>query len=116
MTELQPIRGPLGETLQGLGLGDPSQAIRLAEEWEEISGKEWAAHSRPVSLWKGELVVEADSGGMAGILRYATGELLRKIDDRLGTGLVTTMRIRVARHGQREIPARESERPGSAPR
>jgi hypothetical protein len=107
VTELQPIRGPLGEALQGLGLGDPGQAVRLAEEWEEISGKEWGAHSRPVSLWKGELVVEADSGGVAGLLRYATGELLRKIDDRLGAGVVTTMRIRVARHEKRESPAPE---------
>ncbi|MGH8935991.1 MAG: DUF721 domain-containing protein [Acidimicrobiia bacterium] len=107
MSELQPIRGPLGEALQGLGLGDPGQAIRLAEEWEEISGKQWAAHSRPVSLWKGELVVEADSGGMAGILRYAIGELLRRIDERLGAGVVTTMRIRVGRHHERESPAPE---------
>jgi predicted nucleic acid-binding Zn ribbon protein len=112
VTGLQPIRGPLGEALQGLGLGEPGRAIRLAEEWEEICGKEWGAHSRPVSLWNGELVVEADSGGVAGLLRYATGELLRKIDDRLGTGLVTTVRIRVARHHERESPAGESDRQG----
>lgn len=98
--------------MQGLGLGDPGQAITLAEEWEEISGKEWAAYSRPVSLWKGELAVEADNGGVASLLRYATGELLRRIDDRLGPGVVTTMRIRVARHQERESPAPEANSGG----
>jgi hypothetical protein len=40
-----------------------------------------------------ELVVEAESAALVGLLRYGIGELQERLDQRLGTGVVESVRV-----------------------
>ena len=66
----------------------------LEEHWDEVAGAPWVGISRPVVLRDGELVVEADVGPAAGLLRYAVGDLHRRLDSRLGPGMVDRIAVR----------------------
>ena len=69
---------------------------RLLEEWPEVGG-EWGGRSRPISVKDGVLVLEVDGGGDATLLRYDEGSLRARIQARYGSGLVRSIRVRVAR-------------------
>lgn len=99
MRELEPIGTSLGATLEGLGVASLDVLVTLFDEWDRVAGEPWAGKSTPLILRRGELIVEAESGPAVGLLRYAVGELLRRLDDRLGPGIVESVRVRAAPRG-----------------
>ncbi len=92
-----PIRDVLQGLLQRLGVARPLEVADLLGRWEEVAGEPWAERSRPVTLADGELVVEVADGATASLLRYQTRDLVSRLDERVGRGLVTTVRVRVQR-------------------
>ncbi len=97
MKELEPVSRLMTQALQRLGVADLEVLVDLAEHWDEVAGAPWAGQSRPVVLRHGELVVEAAAGPGAGLLRYAVGDLLRRLDERFPTVDVETVRVMVGR-------------------
>lgn len=97
MSEPDRLRITLEETLVRLGLPDPVLAVTLLEEWEEVAGEPWAGRSEPVQLSEGELVVQVRDGSTASLLRYASGDLLRRLGERFGEGRVTSVKVQVGR-------------------
>jgi predicted nucleic acid-binding Zn ribbon protein len=97
-----PSRAPAGvdEVLAGVieRFGGPSglAGARLLEEWPEVGG-DWSARARAVSVKDGVLVLEVDGGADATLLRYDEGSVRARIQARYGTGLVRSIRVRVAR-------------------
>ena len=87
----------LDEVLAAMGMARPAAAGRLLEEWAEIAGEPFASRARPVGLDDGVLYLEAADGAAASLLRYQTGDLLRRLEERLGRGLVTSVSLRVGR-------------------
>jgi hypothetical protein len=83
----------LSRILANLGLPPPDLLPRLQETWSHLAGPPWAGQSSPVLLRGGELVVESDSPQLVSILRYASGELLRRLDEELGPGRIDTIRV-----------------------
>ena len=84
----EPVRfdAALAEALPGWG-SPPSRCWWTSRSTGTRSpGAPWVGISRPVVLRDGELVVEATSGPAAGLLRYAVGDLHRRLDSRLGPG------------------------------
>ena len=79
--------------LAKLGLPAPSVSLSLDERWDEIAGSPWSGQTRPLFIREGELVVEAISPALVGMLRYAIGDLMRRLDDQLGEGVVETVRV-----------------------
>ncbi|MDN5858820.1 MAG: DciA family protein [Pseudonocardia sp.] len=79
--------------------------------WHELVGPDIADHCTPVSLRDGELVLQAESTAWATQLRLLQRQLLRRIADAVGSGVVR--RIRVVgptgpswRHGPRTVRGR----------
>ena len=93
----EPVRfdAALADVLRRLGMAPVEVLVDLEEHWDEIAGDPWVGVSRPVVLRDGELVVEATSAPAAGLLRYAVGDLHRRLDSRLGPGIVDRIAVRL---------------------
>jgi predicted nucleic acid-binding Zn ribbon protein len=51
----------------------------IRRQWPSLVGKGLAAHTRPVSLRRGRLIVEADRPGDGFALRYRQPQLLERL-------------------------------------
>lgn len=87
----------LSRLLANFGLPSPDLLPRLQQSWPDLAGPPWAGQSAPVLLRRGELVVESASPQLVSILRYASGELLRRLDEELGPGRIDTIRVTAPR-------------------
>ena len=94
---LDPIGDMLSPFLEKLGLARPDAAVRISSEWSELAGDPWASQSLPVGLRNGELVVEVADAATLSLLRYQTGDLLKRLDEAVGEGTVEVVRLRVSR-------------------
>ena len=63
--------------------------------WEEAVGASVAAHTHPLSLRDGTLVVAVDNPAWATQLRLLHGELVTRLAGVLGEGAVTRLEVRV---------------------
>ena len=90
---------PVRESLEGLArrLGAPTASALGAvfSQWEDAVGPSVAAHARPVSLADGVLTVVVDQPGWATQLRYLTNDLLGRLTEVAGEGVVGRIDIRV---------------------
>ncbi|WP_246127858.1 DciA family protein [Amycolatopsis rhizosphaerae] len=106
---------PLGRLVSRLS-AERGWGARLADgqvfgQWARLVGEEVAEHAQPVSLKDGELTVQTSSTAWATQLRLLQGQLLTKIADAVGHGVVKRMRIHGPtapswRKGARHIPGR----------
>lgn len=98
----QPER--IGDILDGvlerLGVGSAPDMVDLVGRWAELAGEPWATRSIPAGYHRGVLTVEVTDGEAATLLKYQTQELVTRLGEALGSGIVTTVRIRVARPGR----------------
>jgi len=93
MSRLEPLETVMRNLLAGLGLPAPDLLGPLSAEWDEVAGAPWAGHSHPSYLRGSELVVEASEPALISMMKYATGDLLRRLDERFGPGFVETVRV-----------------------
>jgi predicted nucleic acid-binding Zn ribbon protein len=98
MTDPRRIDELLDDLLQALGVARPVDVAQLVENWAELAGEPWGERSRPVLLKDGELVVEVEDGTAATLLKYRQADLIERLGERLGRGLVSTIRVRMARY------------------
>lgn len=99
MKDPQPLDELLDGLLGKLGIARPMDVTRLVKDWAEVAGEPWATRCRPVLLRDGELLVEVDDGAAATLLKYHESDLVIRLGERLGKGLVTTVRVRLRRTG-----------------
>ena len=92
-SQLKDAKGPLARALGAIANAGPADV--LAPLWAEVVGP-LSARSRPVRLSEGVLTVEADPQFLPDLQREA-GELLRRLNERLGRGAV--QRIILIRQG-----------------
>ena len=89
----------LRETLDRLasGLRVPrSQVLRMVfDSWEGLVGSVMAAHSSPVRLVGGELVVAVDDPAWATEMRFFSAELIGRINATAEEEAVTSLTVRV---------------------
>jgi len=78
-----------------LGAPPPEALARLFQQWEGLVGAPVAAHARPVSLVRGTLVVAVDQPGWAAQIGWLSDDLLRRLAEALGPGVVTELTVRV---------------------
>jgi predicted nucleic acid-binding Zn ribbon protein len=76
------------------GWQEAAAAGSVFGRWAEIVGPELAAHTRPDGLADGELTVTADSTAWATQVRLLAAQLVRRLGDELGDGLVQRVRVR----------------------
>jgi predicted nucleic acid-binding Zn ribbon protein len=90
-----PLGAALDRLLGGLGAPPADALTTLFDRWHELAGTPLADHGVPSSIDDGVLLVSVDDGLWATEWRYRQGEVLRRCDEALGTGLVHRIEVRV---------------------
>ena len=109
---------PLTTAIHGL-IGDQGWQTSAAVgsvfgRWAEIVGADLAAHTRPDRFTDGELQVIADSTAWATQVRLLAGTLVRRLNNELGEGTVTRVKVRGPEQPRR--PGEWRVRGGRGPR
>jgi len=78
MTAAKPLGALIHEALQRTAR-EHRPLFAIQRRWPQLVGKQLAAHTRPVSLRRGRLVVHADRPGDSFALNYTRPKLLRQL-------------------------------------
>ena len=80
-------------------LGTPTTAVLgvVFGHWEDAVGPAVAAHSHPVSLTRGCLVVAVDDPAWATQMRFLGASILDRLQEAAGPGVVERIDVRVRR-------------------
>ncbi|NUO98890.1 MAG: DUF721 domain-containing protein [Nonomuraea sp.] len=62
--------------------------------WKDIVGPDLAAHTKPESFDEGEVLIAADSTAWATQVRLLARTLIRRLNEELGDGTVTKVKVR----------------------
>ena len=89
------IRDVLGKVTKRLGMASPDALSTVFAGWPELVGDTIAAHVRPLGLRDGILHLEADEPGWATQLRYLGPDLIRRVNEQVGSDLVKELAVRV---------------------
>ena len=76
-----------------IGGPDGPAFVTLVAGWPEIVGPVVAAHSRPLRLSGGTLTLAVDQAGWATELTYLEATLRGRIDDIVGAGVITAVKV-----------------------
>lgn len=76
--------------------------VRVFDAWQVVAGPTVTAHTRGAHLRAGELVVEVDSAVWATELSALAGHYQEAMEERLGKGVVRTVRFSVSRRVEQE--------------
>lgn len=95
----EPIKlhGLLDKVLDGMGGPSVDALVIIHERWADIVGSEVAQLSSPVSIESKVLRIRVLSAGWATHLQWSQRDILRRLDEMLGEGTVTALKIRVGR-------------------
>ena len=86
MSDAKPVRGVIDDVLRQTAKRQrPLFAIQ--RRWTRLVGKRLAAHTRPVSLRRGRLIVHADQPGDSFALNYARPRLLEQLQGSAAGGV-----------------------------
>lgn len=111
MTEPADIRGILSQLARRWGLENPNEMVGLFRDWDSIVGEGVAERCQPVSLKDGVLKVVSNNPAWAAELRYLAPEIVRRVNEELKEGLVTEVKVAVARPGQAPSQKPRKKRP-----
>ncbi len=94
-----------GKSLAKLKLSDAISADQLAfAAWPAAVGKRIAVHACPKALVRGSLVVETDDAIWQKQLFHLRFDILAKLTEVLGSGIVTDLEFRIAKAAPRRPP------------
>ena len=91
------VRESLDQFARRLGAPQAAAVGAVFAGWEDAVGPTVAAHCRPVSLRNGVLTVSVEQPAWATQLRYLAADVIRRLEEVAGTGLVTRLEVRVRR-------------------
>jgi predicted nucleic acid-binding Zn ribbon protein len=78
-----------------LGLPSPRVVSSLFAQWDELVGTPLSQHVRPVHLDGTTLVLETTEPGWATQVRFLSGDLVRKLAERVPEAAVENIVVRV---------------------
>ena len=81
--------------VQGMGAPSASAFGAVFSRWTDIVGADVAANAKPLSLHDGRLVVAVEQPGWATQLRYLESDLIRRLAEACGDGVVRSIDVRV---------------------
>jgi predicted nucleic acid-binding Zn ribbon protein len=91
----RPLKDSLDRFARQIGASEAAPLALVFAHWEDVVGESVAAHARPVSLVRGTLKVAVDQSGWATQLRYLAPQLVERIGEVAGPGLVERLEVRV---------------------
>ena len=86
------LRDAVAAVGRGLGMPAPDLFAGLSNEWDAIGGEVLAPHTTVRSVRDGVCTVEVDGAGWATQFRYAEHQVLERLAQRCGPGVVTSIR------------------------
>ena len=92
---LTSFESSLEGMLERLGLPDPRLMSRLTSDWDDIAGEPWRGRSRPITIQNRTLTVEANTPSVAAFLKYGKEDLMARIAERFGDGVIDRVEIRL---------------------
>jgi predicted nucleic acid-binding Zn ribbon protein len=90
----QPLTAALGGLLSARGWRDRAAVGVVFGDWARIVGEQLAAHTRPEAFEDGELTVSADSSAWATQVRLLAPQLVKRLAEELGHGVVHRIKVR----------------------
>lgn len=107
----QPLGGAARDLASTRGWSPKVAEGTVFAEWRKVVGEQIAEHAQPTALRDGVLSVSAESTAWATQLRMVQTQVLAKIAEAVGDGVVTALRITGPsapswRKGPRHIPGR----------
>lgn len=92
--------------LEGLGLTDYAQRLRIQIAWREAVGPEIADRTAPASFTRGTLVVRTKNAAWANELTFLAAEIVVRVNAALGSKAVKELKIQAG-----HIPGRPDDAP-----
>lgn len=89
------LTGALDHVARSLGAPGASALGVVFGRWPEVVGTDTAAHSRPLRLVGGTLVVGVGDPGRATELRFRANEILDRIEELAGARVAERVEVRV---------------------
>lgn len=107
----QAVASTIRDLVDGRGWERTTRVAKVLACWDEIVGDAVASHCRPEAVNDGELVLAAESTSWATQLRLLAPTLLAKVEEQLGPGVVTAIRVHGPTgpgwgHGPRRVAGR----------
>lgn len=107
----EPVATGIANLLTERGWRGRATIATLFGCWADLVGAQVAEHCQPRSYEEGRLALSADSTAWATHLRALAPQLLRRLDEELGAGVVREVRITGPtspswRHGPRHVRGR----------
>ena len=99
--KFRSVGSVLPRVLKGLKLDKVLAAQPAVDLWPQIAGPKTDEHARAVEVDGKTLVIVVDGPAWSAQLRFLKPQLLKKIDARIGKGLITDLRF-VLGHGRTE--------------
>jgi len=96
---VEALSGALSRVIRGLGLEEGVSGWRAVREWPALVGPEIARRSRAVGFRDGVLHVEVEGSAWMQELGFLKRDLVRTIQQRLGSASVRDIRFVVPRGG-----------------
>jgi len=90
----QPLTSAIDGLLDSHGWQQRAAMGSVFGRWEQIVGRDLAAHTRPDSFADGELAVTADSTAWATQVRLLAPVLIQRLNTELGDGTVRRVKVR----------------------
>lgn len=84
----------IADLLSDRGWERPVAVGAVFGRWRDIVGPDLAAHTKPESFEDGEVLVVADSTAWATQVRLLARTLVRRLNEELGDGTVTKVKVR----------------------
>ncbi len=94
---LNPLDSTLEAVLERVTEGKLAAFETIKAAWGEIVSAPWRERSRPVRLDKGVLTIEVSDGAAASRLRLEQAQIRAALDERLGSGEVAQIKLKVGR-------------------
>jgi hypothetical protein len=92
--DLSPFDRSIDEVFRRLGLPDPVLMSGIIESWDELAGDPWKGRSKPLIIEERTLFVEAASPSLVAFLRYGSTDLLERLAERFGAGVIDKIEVR----------------------
>jgi len=90
----QPLTAALGGLLSARGWRERAAVGVVFGDWARIVGADFAAHTRPESFADGALTICADSDVWATQVRLFAPQLVKRLAEELGHGVVRRIKVR----------------------
>lgn len=94
----RPIGPSVRRIVGGLAGDRDSDIVAVLGCWDTVVGDHVAAHARPRRLSDGVLRVEVDEPGWATQLKYLRATIVERVNETVGSDIVSSIELRVVRH------------------